>query len=260
NGLIAIGGHGPFTREASDAMHEVGKQPRAVARMPNRGMELHGVETALLVGDRRKGGTGRRTDDAKPFRKRGDAVSVAHPDLMARALGPDAIEQGAFILDLQEGASEFAMMAAFHLAAELRAHGLLAIADAKDRNVGLEDRLRGTRTADVDGGSRAAGEDHRLRGKAAESLLGRLERNDLGIDAGLAHATRYELRHLAAEVDDKDGVGMSCLGHGEPLVKEASRRNGCQAALPSPPSSRPTEIARESRNDGGDTSPSGLFA
>ncbi len=36
----------------------------------------------------------------------------------------------------------------------------------------------------------------------------RLEGDDLGIDAGFAHAPRDELRHLAAEIDDEDGVGM----------------------------------------------------
>ena len=46
-------------------------------------------------------------------------------------------------------------------------------------------------------------------GSSAESRLGRLERHDLGIDAGLAHAARDELRDLAAEIDDEDGVGVS---------------------------------------------------
>ena len=39
-----------------------------------------------------------------------------------------------------------------------------------------------------------------------------VERHDLGVDAGLAHAPRDELRHLAAEVDDEDGVGHKVNG------------------------------------------------
>src|SRR5690606_33057103 len=65
-----------------------------------------------------------------------------------------------------------------------------------------------------------------LRGKSLEGRLGGLERNDLGIDAGFAHAPGDELGHLAAEVYDEDGVGMSGAGHGEALEKETSRRNG----------------------------------
>ena len=60
----------------------------------------------------------------------------------------------------------------------------------------------------------------------SEGLLGGLERNDLGIDAGLAHAPRDQLRDLAAEIDDEDGVGMSGVLHGGRLKKRASRRNG----------------------------------
>ena len=49
---------------------------------------------------------------------------------------------------------------------------------------------------------------------------------DLAIDAGLAHAARDQLRHLAAEIDDEDGVGMCGVLHGGRLKKRVSRRNG----------------------------------
>ncbi len=55
----------------------------------------------------------------------------------------------------------------------------------------------------------AAGEDDGLRLDAPEGFVGRLEGNDLGIDAGLADAPGDQLRDLAAEIDDEDGVGMS---------------------------------------------------
>ncbi len=42
-----------------------------------------------------------------------------------------------------------------------------------------------------------------------------VERHDLGIDAGLAHAPRDQLRHLAAEIDDQDFIVLGGLGrHG----------------------------------------------
>ena len=145
---------------------------------------------------------------------------------MALPVGPDAVEQRAVLLDLEEGAAEFAVVPAFDLAAELDAHRLLAVADAEHRNAGLEDDLRRARAADLDGRGRAAGKDDRLRLDALEGFVGRLERHDLGIDAGLAHAPGDQLRDLAAEIDDEDGVGMSGGFHGGRLKKEASRRNG----------------------------------
>jgi hypothetical protein len=46
---------------------------------------------------------------------------------------------------------------------------------------------------------------------------------DLAVDAGFAHAPRDELGHLAAEVDDEDGVGKRCaLGHCE-RIDESDR-------------------------------------
>ena len=40
--------------------------------------------------------------------------------------------------------------------------------------------------------------------------------HDLAIDAALAHAAGDELRHLGAEVEDEDAVGVG-LGHGAAL-------------------------------------------
>ena len=106
------------------------------------------------------------------------------------------------------------------------AHRHLAVADAEHRHAGLEHDLRRARAADLGGRGRAAGQDDGLRLDALERLLGLLERDDLGIDAGLAHAPGDQLGDLAAEIDDEDGVGMSGAFHGGRLEKEMSRRNG----------------------------------
>src|SRR5436305_339907 len=55
-----------------------------------------------------------------------------------------------------------------------------------------------------------------IRLKPLERFLGRIERRDLAIDARLAHAPRDQLRHLAAEVDDEDGVSVLDR-HGGPI-------------------------------------------
>jgi hypothetical protein len=118
-------------------------------------------------------------------------------------------KSGLFLQDLDIGAAEFAVMAALDLAAELVAERLLAVADGEDRHAGIDDRLRGARAALVRHRGRTAGKDHRFRFQALKALFGGLERHDFGIDAGLAHAARDQLGHLAAEVDDEDGVGMN---------------------------------------------------
>ncbi len=113
-------------------------------------------------------------------------------------------------LDL--GAAEFAMMAGLDLAAELRRHGLLAVADAEHRHAGLVDRQRRQRRVLVEHRSGAAGQNHAFRPHRAERAFGFLERHDLAIDLLLAHAPGDELRHLRAEIDDENlVVGLRIL-------------------------------------------------
>ena len=128
-------------------------------------------------------------------------------------------------------------MAALDRAPELLRHGHLAVADAHHRHAGIEDRLRGAGRAGLMHRFRAAGENHRLRLHLVEGLFGLVERDDLAIDAVLAHATRNELRHLAAEVDDENlvmrrghggrrrgAVGLCCC-HGKQIRDGGFSRN-----------------------------------
>ena len=54
-------------------------------------------------------------------------------------------KSGLSVQNLDLGAAELGMVPALDLAAELRRHGLLAVADAEDRQVGLEQLLRRAR-------------------------------------------------------------------------------------------------------------------
>ena len=86
------------------------------------GWNSSAVEAPRIVGD---GGERRTLADrhhAEARRQARHAVAVAHPDLLAPALAPDAVEQRAVIGHVDEGAAEFAMVRALHLAAELVAH------------------------------------------------------------------------------------------------------------------------------------------
>jgi hypothetical protein len=162
DGLFLVGGHGPVALQPGDAVDEVGQQLGAVGRVDDLRVEHGGVIFAALVGGDGKGRVGRGADHLEAVRQFGDAVAVAHPDRVFRALGPEPVEERAFLEDLDIGAAEFAVMAALDRAAKLVAERLLAIADGKDRHAGIEDRLRRARAALVGDGGRAAGENHRL--------------------------------------------------------------------------------------------------
>jgi hypothetical protein len=59
---------------------------------------------------------------------------VAHPDRILLADFPEAFEQRRGLEDLDIGAAEFAVMAAFDLPPIWDAHRLLAVADAENRH------------------------------------------------------------------------------------------------------------------------------
>ena len=65
----------------------------------------------------------------------------------------------------------------------------------------------------VGDGFRAAGEDDAARAESADGGVTGVPREDLAIDADLAHAPRDQLRVLGAEVEDQDPVGMD-VGRG----------------------------------------------
>ncbi len=199
--------HAPVARQAGDAAHEVADQLAAARGVRHLGVELHGVELALLVGDGGERRALRHADHLEAGRQARDAVAVAHPHGVALALLPDAVEQGGVSRHLELGAAELAMVAAFDAAAHLRHHGLLAVADAEHRQAGLEHPVGRARRAELGDAGRAAGQDDGLGLEALEGFFRLVEGHDLGVDALLAHAPRDQLRDLAAEIDDEDGVG-----------------------------------------------------
>jgi hypothetical protein len=91
--LLAEGGHRPVARQSGDLVHEIGEKFCTIRRVGDLEMELRRVEFSPLVGDRGKGRILGNADDLEAGRKRGDAIAVAHPDLMALARFPDAVEE-----------------------------------------------------------------------------------------------------------------------------------------------------------------------
>ena len=215
---VAIAGHRPVAGHAAHAVDEVGEQFRAVGGVDHLGVELGAVIAPLLVGDDRERRAVADRDDAEAGREGGDLVAVAHPHLVALADAPQPVEQGAILGHGEEGAAELAAALAIGAArldraAKLVAHDLLAVADAEDRELAVEQSLRGARAAFLGHAGGRAGEDDAARRKPFERRLGIVEGRDLAIDAGFAHAAGDKLGHLAAEIDDQDRVGGRD-GHG----------------------------------------------
>ncbi len=197
---------------------EISEQLCAIRRVEHLGVELRAVIAPLVIGDQRKGRAVAGGDDAEPFGKLRHLVAVAHPHLMPLADVPQAFEQYARLGHGQEGAAELAALACLmprlHLAAQLRGHHLLAVTDAEDRQARVEQHLRRARGAFVAHAGGRSGQDDALRLHPLERLFGLGERRNLGIDARLAHAAGDQLGHLAAEIDDKDGIGEMVWLHG----------------------------------------------
>ncbi len=104
--------------------------------------------------------------------------------------------------------AELAVRRTFHLTAQLRGHGLHAVADAEYRHAHREHFARRLRTLGVVNGFRTAGQDDGLGSEAFDVGGRRIAGVDFGIDAELAHAARDQLRVLGAEIENQDPVRM----------------------------------------------------
>ena len=212
-------------------MDEIGEQRRAARRVHHLGVELHAIETARIVGDRRERRAGRDADGAKARRQPRHAIAMAHPYGSLLADLEHALEQRRLVDDLQLGAAELAGVPAFDLAAERSHHGLLAIANAEHRHAGGEHGLRRLRRARLMHAGRAARQDDGARRACGKRRFRLVVRHDFRIDARLAHAPRDQLRHLAAEIDDQHPVVLGLRPHhfdGNPLRRRGRGRRLCR--------------------------------
>lgn len=204
--MLAIGAHGPVALDARDLVDEILQEPRAVGRMDHLGVEHDAVHLAFGVAEDGEGRVLQAAEHLKTVGQRDDPVAMAHPDLMALADRPHAVEKRALLLDLDKGSAELAVIGALGLAAHLHAERHLAIADPEDRVACLEDHLRCARAADIARRSRPARQDDRLGLDTPERFFAELEGHDFRINARFADAPGDQLRELAAEIKDEDGV------------------------------------------------------
>ena len=126
-------------------MDKIGNDFGAVRRVNNFRVEQNGVKFPGLVGYRGNGRVTAGGSDDKTFWQFDHFIAVAHPDLMTCPFGPYAIKQGAIFGDVDEGPAEFLFLGGAHFATELMTHGLVAVADAQNRDAHFEYLIRGPR-------------------------------------------------------------------------------------------------------------------
>ena len=201
-------------------MDEAGDDFAPLEGVRDFGMELHGIEAALLI---RHGGNRRRfvaADDLEAGREFGHLVAVAHPDFekaMALLVDtiPNAVEEFRMAPGPHLGIAEFTSRAAFDLAAQLRGHGLHTVADAQHRHSQLEYDVRRLPVSGLVHRIGTAGQNDPLRLEVANEVFGNVEGMQFAIHLLFAHAAGDELRNLRAEIEDEDFL----VGHVGNLAK-----------------------------------------
>ena len=187
----------PDRGDARDLVQEVLQHLLAVRRVHDLGVELHAVEAAPVILERRDRRARRLADDAGAGRGLDDRVAVGHPH---RLLGRQVVEEPA-LGRVELGAAELGDVGAVDTPAELERQQLRAVTDPERRHAELEDRrIEPRRSVRVDR-RRPAREDDRGRVAAAELVDRDAVRDELGVDARLAHPPGDQLCVLPAEVD-----------------------------------------------------------
>ena len=143
---------------------------------------------------------------------------MAHPHVQARrrtGVILEAFEQRILGHQFDLGMAEFTRVSRFGRTPELRGECLHAVADAEDRQAGVEHFLRRLGRIFDRGRFRATRQDDAL-GSVPGDLGGIVvPRPDFAVNPDFADAACDQLRVLGAEVEDQDLVGMD-VGHGGP--------------------------------------------
>jgi len=198
----------PVRRAVAGLVEEVLEDVDPARRVHDLGVELDGVEPALAV---LNGGDGRAVggrEGAEPLGGGRDRVAVTHPTLL---LAGEAVEEQAVARHAQGRLAELADARLRHRPTQLQSHELGAVADAEDRDAEVVQTGVGTRRpVDVDAHG-AAAEDQPLGPAGSDLLDGEVVRDELRVDAALAHPSGDELTILRPEVEDEDGVEAAVL-------------------------------------------------
>ena len=110
------------------------------------------------------------------------------------------------------GGTKFSMSRHLDLSAQLRGHGLHAVADTKHRHSQRVNLGRRFETLDVVNGFRAAGENDRFRREFLDVPGAGIAGVDFGIHAEFADSPSDQLCVLSTEIENQNSVRMN-VGH-----------------------------------------------
>ncbi len=239
--LLDHRGRRPRGHRTREVVEEVLQHLLPVRRVHDLGVELDAVEPADVVLEGRDRRVLRLRDHPRAVGRRDDGVAVRHP---RRLLVGERGEQ-ALAGRVQRDLPVLSGARLLDPAAELEREELRSVADAERRDAELEDgRIDPRRPLRVDGGGTTR-EDQRDRVAVAYLLGGRAVADELGVDAGLAHPSRDQLRVLAAEVDHQHGALLrGCLerrpGHPCGRLRRAHTGERTSGVSPAGNSGRPS--------------------
>ena len=131
-------------------------------------------------------------------------ITMAHPDGGPRR---NAVHQSVTIVDVQMRASVFATVCGAHFESQHVAAELHAVANTKYRNTHLKHRGVAARRTLLKDARRTAGHDDALGAEPAQDFNGGPRSNQQAMHAKFTNTARDQLRKLAAEVKDQDGLG-----------------------------------------------------
>jgi hypothetical protein len=201
--------HVPIFAAAADVMHEATQHRLALMGVRDFRMELQRVKTSRLIrhtGDRRARVAG---NDAKTLRQFRNLVAVTHPHIdQAVTLRIAAIlnvaEQSGMALRADLGITELAHQTILDRAAQLRRHGLHAVANAQHRHTEFEHDLRCARCLVFINRIGSAGQNDAAGCESANIGFRHVPRMQLAVHMRFTHATRDQLGILRTEIEDED--------------------------------------------------------
>ena len=133
-----------------------------------------------------------------------DLIAMAHPHGGARRT---AVHQSVTVVDIQMRASVFTTVRRAHFESQHVAAKLHAVANAQDRNTHLQHGGVAARRTFLKDARRTTRHDDALGTKATQYFDRRSRRHEQAMHPEFTNPTRDQLRKLAAEVKDQDGLG-----------------------------------------------------
>ena len=189
--------HGPVIGTATNVMNKVRQELATIRCMHDLRVEHHAIMLFLFIGIGCVWCIFRHTDDFKARRQLDHTVTMAHPNFVTGAdFIPNTLEQRALADHFNISATKLAMVRALSLATGLHTKRHLTIADTKNWDARIKDRLRCAWRSDISGRRRTTRENDPLGAHIVKCLFGILKRHDLGIDARLTHTPSNQLRDL----------------------------------------------------------------